>query len=198
MTALGIVLGVANVFGVLVTNASTNRAIRAQSEVFTISQVFAEPRGNSFDATTLDRLRALPDVRSVSIFGQGILHPVPHRKQPLYFSSTDATATRVYNKEGLRRGRWYRTGAAEAVVTQAAIDELHLEIGGKVSLRVRTPSGVRGLPFLITGVLRESGPTFGGEVSLEYLWRVRGERTATGTRAKPRRRRWVRSRGARQ
>jgi putative ABC transport system permease protein len=177
MTALGIVLGVANVFGVLVTNASTNRAIRNQSEVFTISQVFADPRGNSFDAVTLDRLRALPDVRSVSIFGEGTLRRVAHRKQPLYFSSIDAVGARIYNKEGLRHGRWNRTGAAEAVVTQAAIDDLHLKIGGELSLRMRTPSGVRSLPFLITGVLREAGDNYGGEVSLEYLWRVRGERT---------------------
>src|SRR5437870_2552061 len=68
LTALGIVLGVANIFGVLVTNGSTNRAIRQQSEAFTISQVFANPRGKSFDAETLDRLAKLPEVRAVSIF----------------------------------------------------------------------------------------------------------------------------------
>lgn len=164
LTALGIVLGVANVFGVFVANATTNRALSEGSRSFFGSaDVVVSPEETdaqeskrtlippSFSDAILERLRKLEGVedagpRSPTFVGlearKGWLQPVrqeddrsSEREPSVTLAGVGvALATR---ERVLESGRVFTPGADEAFVSRQAADRLGKAIGDEIEIRAR-------------------------------------------------------------
>lgn len=155
LTAIGIVLGVAILFGVLVTNASLDRAFRDLVDRYRQpwNDVAVRPIGAN-DATMpadlADRARALPDVVAVSPgIGFGVTLPDIKRaseqdgSSPLLFLigvDFDRLGTLTRGKNRLAEGR-YATAADEVVVSSHPPPEWHATVGSE--LHIATASGDR-------------------------------------------------------
>ena len=85
LTAFGILLGVANIFGVLVTNATTNRSVAERAENFAGGADVMASRSDPsipFVSRDLARFRQLPRVRQTAIFWQGFdVDSTPSKKR---------------------------------------------------------------------------------------------------------------------
>ena len=163
LTALGIVLGVAILFGVLVSNATTQTGIDLLIEDFTgRADVIATPAG-AFDATLpTSRARALGDLPDVEVV-------VPSFTIPSSLRTTDATnhvttvelfvrgieldsAQRIQNYE-LDAGMFFRPRAIEVIIPRALADGHGIGLGDRV--QISTPTGTRDVQ--VVGIMTDTG-----------------------------------------
>lgn|GEM_PF-3532196 len=160
LTAGGIILGVAVLFGVLVSNATTQTGVdRLISDFVGDADVLAGPPG-AFDATVpesiVPRLAALPGVR-VAIgdyrFAGSFKTPAVADPVQVEVIGSDLAAARRLQTFTLARGDFYRDGATEAIVPQRLLDRLGLKAGTMMPLG--TPRGIQ--QVRIAGVLEDTG-----------------------------------------
>ena len=168
LTATGIVLGVAILFGVLVTNATTQTGVDELVRDFAGSaDVLVAPVG-SFDATLpasdIQRIASLPQVAVVagslgfrSSIRVGTKHGV---QQSRHFDLSDVQARGVdlpsaqkVQPYTLKSGRMFAVGAAEMVVPNRLAVRLKLKLDGRYG--VQTPFGLRSM--LLAGILTDTG-----------------------------------------
>jgi putative ABC transport system permease protein len=174
LTALGIVLGVAILFGVLVTNATTQTGVDRLIKDFTgKANVLVSPTG-AFDATApssiVAKLARLSGVRA-AVGSFGMQSSVDTPKLPKAISilvdGIDvAQASKLYDYR-LRAGRFFRSGAREVVVPLRLVNKAGVRIGS--TLRVGTPSGLQSVR--VVGVLTDTGAgrTNQGDVAFTSL-----------------------------
>lgn len=167
LTALGIVLGVANVFGVFVANATTNRSLQEGARSFfgtSDAIVFAQTDEPSerdevdrppptFSDETLAVLGRINGVEAVAprsaIYAalgskDGHLEPLPRRTED---ADPDPRDVAVYlggfdvvgarRERVLEEGRVYRPGAPEAIASREATRRLGKGIGDVLEVRAR-------------------------------------------------------------
>ena len=210
LTALGIVLGVANVFGVLVTNATTNASVLRRAENFAGgADVIAQPSDYTvpLESATVSRLLELPGVRAAAVYWQGFDVDTPKGRRDYYtLGAADDTGRSLILSKRLVRGRLFRAGRPEAVVSRSASRALHLSIGDEwhtdlrrfvkgarwdeqrngVLLKLR-PGAPTELRFRITGIIndepsRGAGYPRASYTSLEYVRSVMAPNLATEVR----------------
>ena len=160
LTATGILLGVAIMFGVLVSNATTQSGVDSLVKDYTgLADVLVRPTG-AFDAhlpaSILARLRALPHVRvAVGSLRLDSAIRLPRRRDPIAVEVRGIdleSAARIQNYT-LLGGRFFTPGAREAVIPDRLRRRLKIAIGATV--RVGTPHGVE--PLLLVGILKDAG-----------------------------------------
>jgi len=146
LTGTGIILGVAIFFGVLVANATTQKGVDNLITSFTgRADVIAGPVG-AFDAQlprgTVDRLRALPDVKDVvGTYGFGTaLAKYPSKSDPT--KPTDITVTGIVPSDAVKirdypfvAGRFPRNG--EIILSKKLAEDTHLGVGARLEIRGR-------------------------------------------------------------
>lgn len=185
LTGAGIVLGVAILFGVLVSNATTQRGVDLLIEDFTgRADVVGRPTG-AFDATlpkgTIETLGGIPDVRVVvGDYGFGSQMRIP---------STDTRtgvgvagirldeARRIQNYE-LVAGRPFRDGARELIVSERLLESDDLE-GLRLGSRVQVLADGRAHDMTVVGILSREGAGRAGEGHITYT-SLRTARTLSG------------------
>lgn len=166
LTAIGIVLGVAILFGVLVTNATTQSGVDVLVADFAgNADVLVSPVG-AFDAkmpaTALQPIARLDGVKVVSgslSFRSAIRIPGREIERDLFgqgdvsaFGIELASAQKV-QPITLDAGRLFAEGAPEMVVPRRLADERGLKL--EQSYRVQTPRGLA--PMLLVGILTDTG-----------------------------------------
>ena len=160
LTAAGIVLGVAVLFGILIANATTKNGVDALVRDFTgDADVLVRPRG-AFDATmpapTISRLEALQDVLLVvpsHRFDTAVRAPGGEEPVPVTVRGIDlATARRIQPYE-LARGAFFAPGADEVVIPLQLAGELRVRAGDEIPLG--TPYGIRRIR--VVGLLADRG-----------------------------------------
>jgi putative ABC transport system permease protein len=208
LTALGIVLGVANVFGVLVTNATTNRSVERRAETFFGgADVVAQRQDDTQPLTpdTVGRLRKAPDAAAAFFWQAFDVDTTRDKKDHFTLGAADDVGAARAIAPRLVRGRMFTAGRAEAVVSQRAAARLHLAVGGEwstnlsgyatgrrwddqpagVLLRLR-PGAPRVLHFRITGMISDlpdqATYPWASYTSLDYVWSVMSPRLATEAR----------------
>lgn len=174
LTALGIVLGVAILFGVQVANASTSAGIDNLIESFTgATDVIVQPVG-SFDATMPERvqreLQATEGVKiAVGSFGFGTQLRTEASDAPfeLTLRGSDLDYAKQIHPFVFESGRAYRRGAQEMVLPKRTADELKVKAGDR--LDVPTRFGAR--TVLVAGILADegAGAAFEGQIAYTSL-----------------------------
>ncbi len=168
LTAIGIVLGVAILFGVLVTNATTQTGVDDLISDFAgNADVLVGPVG-AFDATmpadTLDKIRTLPKVAAAagSLSFRSSIRPDERHGIPgeLGFDLSDVLAYGIDLRSAqriqpytLETGRLFGPGAPEMVVPRRLADKLKISTGN--TYKVQTPFGLH--PVRLVGVLTDTG-----------------------------------------
>lgn len=191
LTALGIVLGVADLFGVIVTNESTNRSLAENTFNFAGgADAIAWPVADRFfSGREIKKLRDVPDARAVAALWEGALLDGPkHEVQRATLGAIDDAGRDALVAPQLERGRMFRSGEAEVVLSRNAARLLDVEIGGRVRvggdppLQIEEPGPKRHARrlapdgFRVTGILRnppglpDDGGLYGSFTSLSYLW----------------------------
>jgi putative ABC transport system permease protein len=160
LTGTGIVLGVAIFFGVLVSNATTQKGVDNLIESFTgRSDVVAGPVG-AFDANlpagTVDKLRTLPDVREVVggyAFGTALAdHPSkddPTEPTRLNVAGIVPAEAKKIRDFPILAGRFAQPGRDEIAVSRKVADDLGVHIGDRLTIRGRKLAR----PLTIVGIL---------------------------------------------
>lgn len=159
LTALGIVLGVAILFGVLISNATTQSGVDRLVEDFTGRADIVVDAPGAFDATlptaVLARLARLPDVTdAVGLFG--FRSSVPDAKGArieIALRGIDPASARLIQNYPLVAGAFFSPGADEVLVPRRLLRKTGARAGDVI--RVATPFGVR--PMRITGELDDTG-----------------------------------------
>ncbi len=180
LTGLGIVLGVAILFGVLVSNATTQKGVDNLIEDFTgKADVVAMPIG-SFDAKvpagTIEKIEGLPEVKDVvGEFGFGSVLPdklVPEDKREESggngFSSdfaevfvngiVPAEAQKIQTFE-FAEGTFARPGADEVVITKTLSDEIDVGMGDTIDIDGRAEDRT----LRVVGILAKKGAGRAGD-----------------------------------
>ncbi|HUQ39500.1 MAG TPA: FtsX-like permease family protein [Acidimicrobiales bacterium] len=169
LTSLGIVLGVAILFGVLSTNASVSKGLDDSIRRFTDRvDVVLRPVG-AFDAVlpiaAVDSTRRLPGVEEVSpSLYLGASTPDPEKTdEPAYLAviGVDPAAWMPMFDNEIKAGRMFTSGAGEVIVGPQVARRLKLSVGGRIHLT--TPRGNE--EFTVTGFVgaREAARA-GGEL----------------------------------
>lgn len=162
LTAIGIVLGVAILFGVLVTNATTQTGVDALVADFAgNADVLVSPTG-AFDATIpasgLDRIARLDDVDVVAGslgFRSSIRPLIGEDREPIELSArgVDLASAQRIQPYTLESGSLFADGATEMVAPARLVTKLGVKLGDAV--KVQTPFGLRELRLV--GVLTDTG-----------------------------------------
>jgi putative ABC transport system permease protein len=160
LTAAGIVLGVAILFGVLVTNATTQSGVARLVHDFTgNADVLVRPTG-AFDATMpsarVGRLAELPDVvKADGAFRFDGSLPNPKKDTPLEVEVRGVVLARARELQtfALASGRFFADAAREAVVPLRLAKQTNLRIGERAPFG--TPWGVVRLE--VVGMLKDTG-----------------------------------------
>jgi putative ABC transport system permease protein len=167
LTGTGIVLGVAIFFGVIVSNATTQKGVdRLITDITGRADVLVNAAG-AFDArmpaSTLNELRALPQVKdAVGGLGFGASAPTKQQKDedgvfegPGGFGVRGIVLAeeRKIQNYTLARGRFFRPSAAEIIVNPELAEELPVKLSER--LPIVTPTGRK--TVTVVGVLREEG-----------------------------------------
>lgn len=176
LTSAGIALGVAILFGVLVSNATTQSGIDTLITDFTgRADVLVDAPG-SFEATmpssTIARLRRLPGVATVAgSFTMPSSLEIDGERREIQVRGIDPTVSRAVADYTLEAGRFFTPRAAEVIVPRRLLDRLG--IGPGATLRIATPAGLQGVR--IVGVLadRGGGRTNQGDVAFTSLPTIR-------------------------
>jgi putative ABC transport system permease protein len=160
LTALGIVLGVAILFGVLVTNATTQTGVDQLIKDFTgKANVLVSPTG-AFDATMpaslVPKLAALPDVRAaVGSYStqSSVKTPKVDKAVSVVFSGIDlAQASQLYDYR-LKSGRFFTGRERAIVIPNRLADKLGVKTGQTIALAL--PGGL--VRLTIVGILTDTG-----------------------------------------
>lgn len=177
LTGLGIALGVAVAFAVLVTSRATNEALdRVTSGFVGDADVVLAPPG-TFDSTfpeaTLDDVRRIPGVADA----MGV-HAIPTATRPPDADHPDASLTFLVNGLDLdeaRRihdfdlvdGRFFRRERAEVVVPETFADAVEIDVGATLELSFQ--AGLR--PVRVVGIIEDDGAGLnnGGRVAYTSL-----------------------------
>ncbi|MGZ4128076.1 MAG: ABC transporter permease [Actinomycetota bacterium] len=178
LTALGIVLGVGILFGVLVTNATTQTGVDRLIKDFTGRANVLVGATGAFDATipssVVPRLAALPDVRAaVGSFNvdSSVKTPKLKEAEAVSLQGIVLEQARLLYDYRLRAGRFFTPGAGEIVIPERLALKLGVRIGDAIKLA--TSSGLQ--PMRITGVMTDTGAgrTNQGNVAFSSLDEVR-------------------------
>ena len=151
MTASGIVLGVAILFGVLVSNASINRAFDDLVSGFGRDwvDVVARPVGaydGTMPAETADAVARFDGVEAISPninANATVMVGDKAKPQPVTLVGLQLEKWRALTRDfhKLKEGRFYNPGAPEVVIGSRAPKEWKAKVGG--TLRLETPAGPR-------------------------------------------------------
>ncbi len=204
LTAVGIVLGVANVFGVLVVNASTTRAVEQRTKnLAAAGDVAISPvdPDRPFDRSIIATVKKTKGVERVNSYGENLALRLPVRAEgggplvgPVFLLPIDSGVLHPGPSERTLRGRWFRPGRAEAVLSVSAAKALHKNLGDTVApaiarrtrgtppARVRTKMTRPAGPFTVVGIVADpdysrNDPAYGSYTSLEYIWTISNPRT---------------------
>ncbi len=166
LTSIGITLGVAILFGVLVSNATTNEGFKSLIEDFTgRADVLVTPTG-SFDSTLpseiTGKIAGLPQV--VAAVGKlpvrtSVKTPKVSEPERVGLIGIDLDEERKINNLTLQSGRFFASGAQEVTIPAKLSAKLGLKLGGQ--LPAATPQGIQHLA--IVGILEDSGAARIGE-----------------------------------
>lgn len=199
LTALGVVLGVANLFGVLVTNESTNQSLDQDRSVFgadvsarRTSVVGAGLGAGLFTLKGFDPPQ-MPQTRGTATLWHGF-DTISKGKRSATLGAIDGAGSEMVLAPRLEEGRLPRAGRPEAVLSRSAIRMTGIDIGERWTTDLSRFAGKRrpkefefplelekGAPekiaFTITGVVEDparTGPdfSFGSFASLEYVWSI--------------------------
>lgn len=187
LTGSGIALGVAILFGVLVSNATTQAGVDRLIEDFTGKADVVVNATGAFDArmsaSTLDEIKALPGVREAAGgFGFGAETPGMADEDEdgvfdeggLFVSGIDLDQERKFQSYELVEGRFFTPGADEIVVPMKLADELSLRVGER--LTITTPTGRKRVA--VVGVLEDTGAARAGQGEVAYTSVVAARRLA--------------------
>jgi putative ABC transport system permease protein len=158
LTALGIVLGVAVLFGVEVSGASIDRGVHQFLTGFTgRAQVLVTPVGSesaTLPAVTRSQIAALPGVSlsSGSLDIGVVAHGPRTTLQGMELEGEDAAGSRILTFP-LAAGRTARSGASEVALGAKAATDLRVSVGDTV--QVDTATGRSGLR--VVGILTTAG-----------------------------------------
>lgn len=190
-TALAIALGVANVFGVFVTNDSMQSAVEKRARSATGgADAIASVDGRGWLNDDIDQLERLPNVRKFMKWGT--YKPLEGKGRTLvYLQAVDLIASNELID--VRKGRLPRRGEPEVALTESAARLLGADIGDRVREGLAKRSDEPGpspdprfaikrnppgrLSFLVTGIIggfpfETTDANFGSVTSLEYMWSV--------------------------
>lgn len=171
LTAIGIVLGVAILFGVLVANATTNTGFEQLIEDFTgRADVLVSPSGSP-DSTMPEeisaKVRRLPDVEDAVGSHRTIgSSKVAGEEEPVRILVSGITLReerKVHNFD-LSEGRFFRDDAKEAVIPRKLAVKLKLRRGDTIEFA--TVGGIQTLP--IVGILEDTGAARANEGNALY------------------------------
>ena len=187
LTGAGIVLGVAIFFGVLVSNATTQRGVDRLIESFTGRADVVVNATGAFDSTipeaTAKKVMSLDGVRVASGgfgFGAELADPKVEQEDGqgfgpdgLSISGIDLAAERKVQDFELVDGRFFRPGTLEVLVPKRFAERQDLSVGDTVGLK--TPKGRKSVKVI--GILDDTGAgrTFGGNIMYASIDRVRRE-----------------------
>lgn len=180
LTSIGITLGVAILFGVLVSNATTNEGFRKLIEDFTgRADVLITPSGSGdavVSADVVEKIEGLDRVKTaVGSYGLRGGVEVPGDDEPERVSVRGITfeQERLIHNFRLLRGSLFRSETNEAIVPDKLARKLKRGVGDDI--RVSTPSGF--VEFRLTGILRDEGAARTNEgniifTSLPTVWNI--------------------------
>lgn len=191
-TGLAIALGVANVFGVFVTNDSMRSAVERRSRSATGgTDVIASMDGRGWlDEETLQRLETLPDVRK-SVRWSTYKPLEAEGETHVFVQAVDVRGGAELIE--VQQGRLPRPGEPEIALTETAAELLDARIGDRVRERIRkkgddpvpspdprfviTRKPAKRLSFDVTGVIADfpainPDTNFGSVTSNEYFWSI--------------------------
>lgn len=142
LTGIGIALGVAVAFSVLVTSGATNDALGRVTAGFAgDADVIVSPVGTfdaNFPETTLEDVRRLDGVaHALGVHGaRTSIDPPDDPEGSLIFLlyGMDAAEAQPVHHFGLRAGRLYRPGAPEVVVPQRFAEVADVVVGDRLSM----------------------------------------------------------------
>ena len=170
LTALGITLGVAILFGVQVSNASTQSGIDKLIQDFTgETDVMVTPTGAfnaTMEANVQRKLQALEGVRiAAGSFGFGTSLRTPAVDEPfeLTLRGSDLAYAQAIHPFVFAEGGPYRPGAQEMVIPLRMAEALEVDVGDRLDIPTRF--GARTMS--IVGVLADegAGAAFQGEIA---------------------------------
>ena len=170
LTASGIVLGVAILFGVLVSNATTSTGVDRLVTDFTgAADVLAGAPG-SFDATLdariVERIERLPDVRAVAgSYNFRSRLPAPGGEgEPVEVSvrGIERRSAERQQPYPILDGRWFTPGAREVMVPRRLAEPQGLRVGEPVSIATRR--GIVGMTVVAVLANDGAGRTNQGDV----------------------------------
>lgn len=159
LTAFGIVLGVAILFGVLVSNSTTNRGLEKLIEDFTgRADVLVTPTGArdlTMPTGVAGRLAALPGVEAVagSYLFPGSLGTNDLEPERVIVQGIRLDEQRLIQNYALERGRFFRDGADEGMIARKLADKAGIRLGDDFD--VGTPLGFRSIELV--GILKDTG-----------------------------------------
>jgi putative ABC transport system permease protein len=196
-TAAAIALGVANVFGVFVTNDSMRDSVerRARSATGGADVIARMNNGPWLRDDDVERLERLPDVRAFHRWGT-YKQLDAEGETKVYMQAGDLRAAREIIT--LRDGRLPRDGEPEIALTVTAARLLDAGIGDRVVeagpderrrelrdpdaspdpyLAIRRVRGVGRLRLTVTGIVADfpaasSGENYGSLTSNAYMWKI--------------------------
>ncbi len=170
LTGAGIVLGVAILFGVLVSNATTQKGADELIEGFTgRADVVAGPVG-AFDAKlpagAIEKLRALPGVDDlVPEFGFGTSVPGffdaddPDDPLQIFVGGIEPALAQKIQDYELESGRFAAPGKNELVISTTLAEEQDIELGRALPIKGRRAQ--RNL--IVVGILKDVGAGAAGD-----------------------------------
>lgn len=151
LTGLGIVLGVANVFGVLVSNATTTRHLeRSAADIVGEGDVMVVGRA-PISEQQVDALRRLPGVEAIAAVSQGAL-TITGLGEDSATLSVAGLDPRLVRGATIETGRLYASAALEVIVSREAARLLGIELGDALPLSGRES------PLRVVGMFSDMGP----------------------------------------
>jgi putative ABC transport system permease protein len=176
LTALGTALGVAVLFGVLVSGSATSSALNQAAKAGAgRTDVYVNTVG-TFDSAlppnTDKRVAALPQVHDV-IASVGFRSSIDRTTRPtrpgidvnrdiVWMAGVDPASFGIAHRFEVTKGRFFKPGAAEVALREQDAKRIDAQLGG--SLVVATPAGKQTLT--IVGLLNDVGSGFSNEATV--------------------------------
>src|SRR5947209_12702028 len=173
LTALGTALGVAVLFGVLVSGTATSTALNQAAKAGAgRTDVYVNTVGtydSALPSNTDKRVAALPQVHDV-IPSVGFRSSIERTARPvrpgidvnrdiIFMIGADPAAFGVAHSFEVTKGRFYKPGAAEVALREQDAKRINAHLGG--TLDIATPAGKQSV--VIVGLLNDVGSGFSNE-----------------------------------